>query len=92
MVLTVRLITFVAGLWAVWIIQIIIRENDSKLSHSCGIQVFHLLVFGLDLIFDLVVTFVTIKGSFEIDTAEGSGSNYLLVNTIFFAIAQSLLL
>ena len=69
-----------------------IKENDSKLSHSCGIQVFHLLIFGLDLIFDFVITFVTIKGSFEIDTAEGSGSNYLVVNTIFFAVAQSLLL
>ena len=37
MVLTIRFLTFLAGLWAVWILQIIIKDNEEKVSHQCGI-------------------------------------------------------
>ena len=79
MVLGMRVLTFIAELWAIWIIYRITKQNSTKLIKSYFAQTFHLLVFGIDFIFDVIITYITVSDQFD---QEYPGAFYLLINCI----------
>ena len=55
-IFVLRTITFGAELWTILTLFRIINEHSQKLSESCGIQVFHIIVFSIVYVFDIAIT------------------------------------
>ena len=87
LVLGLRVITFLLELWAVYKIYSITKLNASKLSKSTFMQIFHLFIFGVTVVCDAFIVYITYTSAFG---NVHPGEYYLYINSIMFMIVEGI--